>query len=143
MAYEVYYNKQAPTNAAESPDTSMGMASNPQVDTGISKRQAIGTGLAAMRIAPAAKQVFNTVLNSTGDNSTKRNINVATSIMGFGLMSAQLGLPIAIGVEAVSITANAISRAIEQRDANINQAYDMQKQGVAFNHFLGTGAYYD
>lgn len=143
MAYEVYYNKQQSTGLAESPPTDLGFAQQPQVNQGLTVSQGIGLGVVASRVIPAGKQVFNTVIDATGNSRLKRNVNRINSAIGFGVTALTLGLPAAVGVASVTYVVERVADQIQNNIDNINQNYEIQKQGSAVNKFVGVGVRYD
>lgn len=139
MSYNVYYNKQAPTGVLESPQSNLGFTQTPQTNQGISAKQGLGFGVSIMRIAPAAKQVFNTVIKATGNKKIQQFVEGVGTATSIGIELATIGPIGTVAVEGARYLANNISRGIQDIIDQENQAYEIQKQGVANKKYLGVG----
>lgn len=137
--YDLYYNKQAPSNITESPLTTQGFSGTPQTNSGITTSQTIGIGFAAARIIPAGKQVFNTVIKATGDKRVQKTVQGVSNSLAFGVEVATLGVGGALAVEGIKFGVNMIQGIIQDDIDQTNQAYEIQKVGVSVNKFVGVG----
>ena len=137
--YEVYAHKQAPRNMTESPPSNMSFSSNSNVNQSISLKQTAGIGFALTRVLPAGKQVINTVVKATGNRRVERAVSGANRALSFGGTALALGLPTAVGIEAISVSVDYISGYIQEITDQTNQEYERQKQGVSINKFVGVG----
>ena len=139
MAYEVYYNKQAPRNITESPNTQLGITAAPNLNEGITARQGIGIGVVAAQVIPAGKQIFNTVIDATGDKRLEKNVKRIGSLITFGITAVAVGLPAAIAIELGKAAVQGVQAEIQETIDQTNQNYERQKVGVAVNKFIGVG----
>jgi len=139
MSYNVYYNKQAPSGLLESPQTNLGFSQSPQTNQGISASQGIGIGISVTRVLPAVKQVFSTVIKSTGNKKIQQLVEGVGSAIGIGVELATIGVVGTVAVEGARYIANNISRGIQDIIDQENQEYEMQKRGVALKKFVGVG----
>ena len=139
MSYNVYYNKQAPQGVLESPQSNLGFTQTPNTNQGITAKQGLGFGVSIMRVAPAAKQVFNTVIKATGDKKVQQFVEGSGNAISIGLELATVGVVGTVVVEGARYLANNISRGIQDVIDQENQAYQIQKQGVANKKYLGVG----
>jgi hypothetical protein len=137
--YDVYYNKQAPRNMTESPQSDLGFSGTPQTNSEITTKQAIGIGVAAARLIPAGKQVINTVIKATGNRRVKR---AADGITKAGIIAAELKTVGPVGtlaIEGINVLVNYAVGYVEDITEQTNQEYERQKQGVSINKFVGVG----
>lgn len=137
--YDLYYNKQAPTNITESPETSQGFAQTPQTNSGINTKQTVGIGFAVARILPAGKQVINSLVQSSGNRRIKRAVDGLSQASAIGVELATIGVVGTLAVEGTRVLVNSIQGYIEEITDQTNQEYERQKQGVAIRKFVGVG----
>lgn len=137
--YDVYYHKQNPTNPAESPDTSLGMATSPAFNQGITVGQGIGIATAAMRVVPAAKQIVTMSVNATGSLQTQLNYQRLGKGAVILTEFKTLGLGGVIAIEGLNLIVEAAQVYQENKIATINQEYNRVLNGASINKFTGRG----
>jgi hypothetical protein len=145
--YEVYYNKQAPRNITESPNTQITMGTSPEYDTNVQTSSLVGYGIAGGIALNAVNRVIDTSLSASGNVTAQIRLAQARQVGG-GLLRfvgiAKLANPlVAIGTEIVNFTLKRYEQDVEEQIAKIDNQYNIQKQGVAIKQFAGGGVRYD
>lgn len=139
--FEIYRHKGTPQNIAVSPQGNM--TSSPQLNGGINAKQLAGIGIVAAQLIPAGKQVFNSYVDYTGSIRLQNTVDLVGKGIAFLGTAATLGLPVAIGVQAIKTTTDIVSSMIEDKRQQITSEYNLKLRGAAINNFTGKGVAYD
>lgn len=145
--YSIYYNKQQPSNITQSPNTDITIAQSPQFQSGVEQNQLIGIAAAGAIVIPAVNRVIDTSLNANGNVQTKVLIQRGRSLVGGALTLYGIGKVanplLAVTGAVLNFGLNRYEESVDERVAQIDNAYNMQKRGVAINQFARGGVRYD
>ena len=145
--YNIYYNKQQPSNITSSPNTDIGIAQSPQFNTGAEQNSILGIGAAGAVVIPTINRIIDTSLNARGDIGLQIAVDNGRKVVG-GLFKfaaiAKLANPLAaLGSVVLDLSLKRYEKDLDETLAQIDNSYNRQKQGVAVNQFSFGGMRYD
>lgn len=139
---EIYSNRQVMQGMASSNDQSLGMTQSPNVDTGLTLKGGIGLMNVANQLKPVAGQIVNVAISNQGSIKLDQEWAAAQTLFQFGITTATLGLPAAIGTQALILVGETIQTLNNRNRANIEQEMNQKIMGARVNKFASGGSYY-
>ena len=145
--YQVYYNKQQPNNITESPPTQISVTSSQQFEVANNLQKTLGYTAAGGLVLSTTNTLIDSRLNASGNTQAQltyaKGKGLLTGLVSLASIVRTAGASAGLGAFVIALTTSRMEKDTTELIAQIDNQYNMQKQGVSIKAFVGGGVRID